>query len=119
MLWADFAVHQTDKSPGEVILSKIASCCHAGNARLSLTVRKAKMDYRGSMEKPFFTLSIRARGGTPLELSQDTAPGMFANGVMHLDHTLVLSTPIEKIPQGKLQPSYMRARVQHLLADLS
>lgn len=59
------------------------------------------MDYRGAMEKPFFTLSIRARGGTPLELSQDTPPGMFANGVMHLDQTLVLSTPIAEIPQGE------------------
>ena len=59
------------------------------------------MDYRGIMEKPFFTLSIRARGGKQLELSQDTPPGIFANGVMHSDHTLMLSTPIEKIPQGK------------------
>ena len=77
------------------------------------------MDYRGSMEKPFFTLSIRARGGTPLELSQDTSPGMFSNGVMHLDHTLVLSTPIEKIPQGEFLPPYMQTRVQRLPADSS
>ena len=69
-------------------------------------MRKAKMEYRGAMEKPFFTLSIRARGGTPLELSQDTAPGVFANGVLVLDHTLVLSTPIQQIPQGKLVPAY-------------
>lgn len=61
------------------------------------------MDYRGIMEKPFFTLSIRARGGKQLEMSQDTPPGIFANGVMHSDHTLVLSTPIETIPQGELQ----------------
>lgn len=74
----------------------------AGTARLSLTMRKAKMEYRGAMEKPFFTLSIRARGGTPLELSQDTAPGMFANGLLVLDHTLVLSTPIQQIPQGEM-----------------
>lgn len=84
----------------------VASCCRAGSARLSLTVRKAKMEYRGAMEKPCFTLSIRARGGTPLELSQDTAPGVFANGVLLLDHTLVLSTPIQQIPQGKLVPPY-------------
>lgn len=101
------------------MLHSRSSCCHAGNARLSLTVRKARMDYRGSMEKPFFTLSIRARGGTPLELSQDTSPGMFSNGVMHLDHTLVLSTPIEKIPQGEFLPPYMQTRVQRLPADSS
>ena len=71
-----------------------------GGARLSLTVRKVKMEYRGNMEKPFFTLSVRARGGTLLEQSQDTPPGVFSHGLMISDATLVLNTPIAELPQG-------------------
>jgi hypothetical protein len=72
----------------------------AGSARLGLTIRKVKMDYKGIMEKPFFTLSVRARGGTMLEQSQDTPPGIFSRGVMIADQALVLSTPISELPQG-------------------
>lgn len=71
-----------------------------GSARLGLTIRKVKMDYKGIMEKPFFTLSVRARGGTMLEQSQDTPPGVFSRGVMISDQALVLSTPISELPQG-------------------
>ncbi|KAL0054820.1 hypothetical protein WJX82_002841 [Trebouxia sp. C0006] len=71
-----------------------------GSARLGLTIRKVKMDYKGIMEKPFFTLSVRARGGTMLEQSQDTPPGIFSRGVMIADQALVLSTPISELPQG-------------------
>lgn len=73
-----------------------------GNAHLSLTIRKAKMDYKGIMEKPFFTLSVRTRGGSLLEQSQDTPPGVFSNGVMMSDQTLVLTTPISEFPQGSV-----------------
>ena len=79
---------------------KPCECLIPGNARLSLNVRKVKMDYKGIMEKPFFTLSVRARGGTLLEQSQDTPPGAFSRGVMISDQTLVLSTPISELPQG-------------------
>ena len=59
------------------------------------------MDYKGIMEKPFFTLSVRTRGGSLLEQSQDTPPGVFSNGVMTSDQTLVLTTPISEFPQGQ------------------
>lgn len=76
--------------------------CRAGNARLALKVHKCRMQYRGIMEKPFFTLSVRGRGGSLLEPNQDTSPGIYANGVVSADHTLVLTTPIAQIPQGSL-----------------
>lgn len=82
----------------------IVASLSIGNARLSLTVRKAKMDYKGIMEKPFFTLSVRARGGTLLEQSQDTPPGAFSRGIMISDQTLVLVTPISELPQGVCSP---------------
>lgn len=75
-------------------------CCFAGNARLALKVHKCRMQYRGAMEQPFFTLSVRGRGGSLLEPNQETSPGIYANGVITADHPLVVNTPIAQIPQG-------------------
>jgi len=95
----------------------------AGSARLGLTIRKVKMDYKGIMEKPFFTLSVRARGGTMLEQSQDTPPGVFSRGVMIADQALVLSTPISELPQGVKclvqKPSTQRSSVSCAFTECS
>ncbi len=79
------------------------------------------MDYKGIMEKPFFTLSVRARGGTMLEQSQDTPPGVFSRGVMTADQALVLSTPISELPQGVKylvqKPSTQRSSVSFAFTE--
>lgn len=72
----------------------------AEHARLAVKVARCKMQYKGTMEQPFFTLSIRGRGGSEVEPPQDTPPAYYANGVVSADHAMVVTTPIAQIPQG-------------------
>ena len=91
--------------------------CFAGSARLALRVHKCRMQYRGAIEQPFFTLSVRGRGGSLLEPNQDTPPGIYANGAVSADHTLVLTTPIAQIPQGSCLKAHSAVLCCAVLCD--
>ena len=77
------------------------------------------MQYKGTMEQPFFTLSIRGRGGSEVEPPQDTPPAYYANGIVSADHAMVVSTPIAQIPQGDGTALTTPSPREHLVLLLS